>query len=399
MASHLGVSHLLIFSRSSTANTNLRLARTPRGPTLNFRVEKYTLCKDVHKGQKHDKGGAKEYLKHPPLLVMNNFVSPAPQEGQPPPAVPKHLENLTTTIFQSLFPPIVPQSTPLKNRRVLLLNREPTSSTSEGSDRSGSYTITLRHYAITTKRTGASKPIRRLNAATQLQNERRNPRAGVPNLGKLNDVADFLLDPSAASGGFISGSDTSDAETDAEVEVLETPVQRVVSRSNTSTAQARSRVNLEPLAGREKTKGPVVEKMAVKLVELGPRLRLRMTKIEEGVCAGKVLWHSVVKKSAEEERAMEEVWKKRREEKEERKRVQRENVERKRKERGGKRGEAGKKGGENADAEMEDEEEDDEDEDGDGWDSDDFEGFEGDEVGGEDEMDVGGKGVMKVVSG
>src|SRR5690349_5872892 len=39
MCGPLGVTHLLLFSRSESGNTNLRMAITPRGPTLHFRVE------------------------------------------------------------------------------------------------------------------------------------------------------------------------------------------------------------------------------------------------------------------------------------------------------------------------------------------------------------------------
>jgi ribosome biogenesis protein SSF1/2 len=65
MAGPLGVSHLMLFSRSETGNTNMRLAITPRGPTLHFQVEKYSLCKDVRKALKRPKGGGKEYLTAP----------------------------------------------------------------------------------------------------------------------------------------------------------------------------------------------------------------------------------------------------------------------------------------------------------------------------------------------
>jgi ribosome biogenesis protein SSF1/2 len=65
MAGPLGVSHLMLFSRSETGNTNMRLAITPRGPTLHFQVEKYSLCKDVRKALKHPKGGGNEYLTAP----------------------------------------------------------------------------------------------------------------------------------------------------------------------------------------------------------------------------------------------------------------------------------------------------------------------------------------------
>lgn len=67
MAGPLGVSHLMLFSRSETGNTNLRLAITPRGPTLHFHIEKYSLCKDIRKALKHPKGAGKESLS-PPLV-------------------------------------------------------------------------------------------------------------------------------------------------------------------------------------------------------------------------------------------------------------------------------------------------------------------------------------------
>ena len=57
---------------------------------------------------------------------MNNFISKDTDPGAQK-RVPKHLESLTTEIFQSLFPPINPQATPLSSiRRVMLLNREKT---------------------------------------------------------------------------------------------------------------------------------------------------------------------------------------------------------------------------------------------------------------------------------
>ena len=303
MAGPLGVSHLLLFSRSSTGNTNLRLALTPRGPTLHFRVEEHALSKDVQKAQKHPQGGGNEYMTAP-LLVMNNFISPA--ASGTPPKVPKHLESLTTTIFQSLFPPISPQSTSLSSiRRVLLLNRQlpRTSSTLDtpesGSKDDGAYVINLRHYAITTRRTGLSRGIKRLNAAEKMLRQNKKSKRAVPNLGKLEDVADYLLDPYA--GGFTSGSET-EVDTDAEVEVLEANTRKVLNKKQMAALR---KSNGE---GKPHTKGqPKVEKRAVKLVELGPRMKLRMTKVEEGVCEGKVMWHETIEKTAEEVKKMEEI--------------------------------------------------------------------------------------------
>ena len=327
MAGPLGVTHLLLFSRSDTGNTNLRLAINPRGPTLNFRVERYSLCKDIRRAMKHPKFSGQEFLS-PPLLVMNNFMSPAPADGQER-SVPKHLEELTTSVFQSLFPAISPQATPLTSiRRVLLVNRElPDPKSLEKEE--GSYILNVRHYAITTKRTGLPRSIRRINAAEKMLNPKTQKRAGLPNLSKLGDVADYILDPSAAAGGFTSGSE-SEAETDAEVEVLETTARKVLNRKQMAAQRERE-------ANGEISKNDSrVEKRAVKLVEIGPRMKLRLMKVEEGLCGGKVLWHEFIKKTKQEEKEMEATWDHKRKEKEERKRIQKENVERKRRENGGK---------------------------------------------------------------
>lgn len=67
MCGPLGVTQLLLFSRSESGNVNLRVAAAPRGPTLHFRVERYSLSKDVQRAQRHPKGGGKEYIT-PPLV-------------------------------------------------------------------------------------------------------------------------------------------------------------------------------------------------------------------------------------------------------------------------------------------------------------------------------------------
>merc|ERR1712000_8536 len=55
-----------------------------------------------------------------------------------------------------------------------------------------------------------------------------------------------------------------------------------------------------------------VERRAVKLVELGPRMRLRLTKVEEGLCSGKVMWHEYIHKNKEEIKELEKRWEKKR---------------------------------------------------------------------------------------
>ncbi len=310
MAGPLGVTHLLLFSRSNSGNTNLRVALAPRGPTLHFRVEKYSLCKDVTKAQKHPRGGGKEY-QTAPLLVMNNMKTDPDAYSDP---IRKQLEDLTTTIFQNMFPQISPRSTPLSSiHRTMLVNRE----TSDAED--GTFVLHLRHYAITTKRTGIPRRIRRLDPKEQRQWGKKG--SAIPNLSRLEDMSEYLLDPTA--GGFTSASET-ELDTDAEVEVLEAQTRRVLSKKEVQ--------KLRDGVGQSKTRGDRgsnVEKRAVKLVELGPRMKLRLVKMEEGVCEGKIMWNEFIKKTEAEQNEMDQKWDQRREEKEDRRKEQRENVERK----------------------------------------------------------------------
>lgn len=309
MCGPLGVTHLMLFSRSDSGNTNLRMALAPRGPTMNFRVEKYSLAKDVQKAQKHPRGGGKEFLT-PPLLVMNNFTTPNATANS---KVPKHLESLATTVFQSLFPPINPQATPLKSiRRVLLLNRE------ESKEDDGTFIVNFRHYAITTRSTGASKQLRRINAAEQFMTTKSSRKSKMPNLGKLEDIADFMTGE-GGEGYMTDLTSGSELDTDAEVEVLDSATRKVMS--------ARARQAAAREEGPEEEEN--VERRAVKMVELGPRMRLRLTKVEEGLCSGKIMWHEYIHKNKDEIKELEKRWEKKRAEKDARKQEQKANVEKK----------------------------------------------------------------------
>ncbi|KAJ5760204.1 hypothetical protein N7520_007360 [Penicillium odoratum] len=360
MAGPLGVTHLMLFSKSATGNTNMRLAVTPRGPTMHFQVEKYSLCRDVERALKRPQSGGQDH-KTPPLLVMNNFTTPDATEDS---KVPKRLETLTTTIFQSLFPPINPQATPLHSiRRVMLLNREP------DAENDGSYVLSLRHYAIATKKTGVSKRIRRLDPK-EIRN-REKKKAAVPNLGKLEDAADYLLDPSAA--GYTSASET-ELDTDAEVEIQESATRRVLNKREAQRQKAAEK------GDKKAALAPGVEKRAVKLIELGPRLRLRLMKVEDGVCDGRVMWHDYVTKTEKEKRALDQNWAVRRKEKEARKKLQRDNIEKKKAEKAKARARGEKVEDDDEDEEMDDEAD---------WLSDDFGAEDDDDEDSEPEADAG----------
>ncbi len=347
---------------------------------MTFRVERYALCKDIAKAQKHPRGGGKEYL-NAPLLVMNNFTSQTPAGAADAAADPikKQLESLTTTIFQSMFPPINPQSTPLNSiKRILLLNREPQPQAEGG----GTYIISLRHYAITTRRAGVSKRVRRFDPSEQRLREKKT--GALPNLGKLDDVADYLLDPSAA--GYTSASET-ELDTDAEVEVVQTTTQRVLGKRERQQQQQQQQEKDDKKQETKQESSSNVEKRAVKLVELGPRMRLRLVKVEEGICEGKVMWNEFVTKTKAQEKELDEKWETKRKEKEARRKEQRENIERKKALKKNTKANAGQGGGGDEDEDEEEEWDTDELE---AWD-DDLDDVDGDEVDGEAQVEDEGE--------
>ena len=69
--------------------------------------------------------------------------------------------------------------------------------------------------------------------------------------------------------------------------------------------------------------------VAIKLHELGPRLKLRLLKIEEGFCRGNVVFHSIINKTSSDIKKNLDSLKNKRELKEKRKKIQEENVKRK----------------------------------------------------------------------
>ncbi|KAJ3030414.1 UNVERIFIED_CONTAM: hypothetical protein HDU68_009118 [Siphonaria sp. JEL0065] len=246
VAGLLGVSHLVMFNTTETAagsKIGLRIGRMPRGPTLFFNVKQYVLAKDVLASQLRPKSPGSDF-KCSPLVVLNNFNDPA------------HHVKLMATVFQNMFPPINVQTMKLSDaRRVLLFNLD--SSTGE---------IEIRHYSIGVKAIGISKSVKSLI------------QTNIPDLNKFQDVSDYVL-----RSAFASESDVEDGP-----ESTVTLPQKYVGRGNSNAKDAAN------------------SQRAVKLVELGPRLQLRLVKITEGLCNGEVLHHEFVKKSVEEVKELKE---------------------------------------------------------------------------------------------
>ncbi|KAK2467053.1 hypothetical protein APHAL10511_001311 [Amanita phalloides] len=258
MAPSLQVTHLLAFTLTELA-PSMRLIRLSNGPTLSFRLERYSLMKDVLNTSKRARSMGLEYLS-PPLLVLASFPPSSP-------TTPPYL-NLLVKSFQSLFPPLSPHAIKLSNaRRVVLV--------SYNAERE---TVDLRHYIITVKPYGVSRRIRRvLEGAPSKQVP---SVSGVLDLGNEKDVADFLLRKRGELGpdGYESAASSAGSVAGDEDNAVSLP---------------------DDYVGRNNQKG---QRRAVRLDEVGPRMELRLIKIVEGV-PGKesaVIYHEFVRKTKKE---------------------------------------------------------------------------------------------------
>ncbi|OVF11339.1 putative rRNA-binding ribosome biosynthesis protein [Clavispora lusitaniae] len=282
MTGPLGVSDLFVFKQSqSTGNVSLRIGKMPKGPSLQFKINTYSLMKDVKRILKHPKsvGRGSALFNQPPLLVMNGFSTKINEM--------ENHEKLMVTVFQNLFPPIKPHETRVSSiKRVLLIQR-----TENGE-------IELRHYAINTKLVEESRNIKKLI------NSHHDLKKKLPVMTTHDDIADLVLDPYSV-GGLTSDSEVED---DAVVEVQNEQAKSVKHHEAMSSSGTRKR--------------------AIKLVELGPRINMSLVKIEESMLGStKVIYHSKVKKSSEELKELEKRHQIRQKEKAERRAIQKANVE------------------------------------------------------------------------
>ncbi|KAG8908185.1 hypothetical protein FRB99_008728 [Tulasnella sp. 403] len=249
-APQLKITHLLAFSLPERGPF-LRIARLPQGPTFGFRIQRYSLMRDVLRPQRHPRSSPQAYLAAP-LLVLSSFPTG--------PNVPPHL-NLVLKCFQSLFPPLTPKTIPLAAaRRVVLVawNEE-------------RQAIDVRHYLITVRTYGVNRRIRRMI------DKGSKTRTGIPNLSRVKDIADYVMKTNE-DDGYESGSTSAASDADPEEYAVKLAADYV---------------------GRNNKKG---DKRAVKLDELGPRIELKLVKIVEGAPGqeGTVLHHEFVTKTKKE---------------------------------------------------------------------------------------------------
>lgn len=275
LAMPMGVSHILALSQNAE-HLNLRLARVPEGPTMTFRVTKFSLVKHVRAIQRRPYTSAGIH-QHSPIVVTNNFGDAT---------APPHVKLMRIT-FQNMFPAINVATVKLSEcRRVVLFNLLDDE-------------VEMRHYAIKATPVGVDRKVRRI------------VQTKIPNLSNLNDIADYITGTTASGLSAPSASQHGAAASDSEPEDETSHVilpQRYSGRGNGKA-----------------------QKSALKLVELGPRMSIKLLKVERGLGKGDVMYHALIKKTPEEVRELKERKEKEEMLKKQRRDEQNANVERKRK--------------------------------------------------------------------
>jgi ribosome biogenesis protein SSF1/2 len=262
----LGLTHILSISQNQSKLT-LRLARTPSGPTLTFKVQQFSLNKHIKKVQRRpfDFNASSNIASHAPIVVTNNFGDASAEP---------HVKLMRIT-FQNMFPAINVASVKLKDcRRVVLFNYirrdgvdldQGNKSTEERSEEDEE--VEIRHYAIRATPVGIDRKVRRIIESK------------IPNLSKLEDISDYITG-TTASGEPAAAAINNGAMSDSEAEDETSHV--VLPQKYSGKGNAKS------------------QKSALKLVELGPRLRLKLTKVERELAGGDVMYHAYVKKDPQE---------------------------------------------------------------------------------------------------
>ena len=324
LALPMGITHILAFSQSEQ-RLNMRLARTPEGPTLTFRVTQFSLAKHIKSLQRRPVSDqARSLHQNPPIVVTNNFG-----DASAPPQI-----KLLRITFQNMFPAINVATVKLTEcRRVVLFHLideeveeeindegeedDDTQQDGKSDDESAEndspkpkkhdkpqrkkktrkvikQRVQIRHYAIKAAPVGIDRKVRRL------------VQSKLPNLNRVQDIADYITGQAATGAGSVGDVSDSEAEDDP--------------------------AHVVQLAQSYAGKGNIKQqKSALKLVEMGPRLSLELIKVEKGLGGGDVMYHAHVQKTPQEAKELKVRKEGERNLKKQRREEQDRNVERKRK--------------------------------------------------------------------
>ncbi|CAD7944865.1 unnamed protein product [Amoebophrya sp. A120] len=298
VASHFHVTHVNQFSQN-TDYCYFKIGKLPQGPTLTFVLKEFTTCKDVKSFQKKPRDASKDYLQ-PPLLLLNGMrlqdVVPEDIAAQEeagvdaagnknsscatssgtttsttrPTSTTSASSNSTTsaaslhlvaTALKNMFPAVDVNTFSTKRcRRVALFNYD-----------QKKQLLYFRHYGIVENHAAdVSRTVQKLMKPTFVNRKK--------------DVCNYLLNQGA--GGCDSDSEGGESM------LLEETAPGWTTRRKQGDAE---NYGAEDAARRKKNS------VAVKLVEIGPRMTLKLLKGETGFYEGSILFQEFLQKTAREQ--------------------------------------------------------------------------------------------------
>lgn len=281
VAGPLAVTHF-IWATQSAMGVNLRVARVPRGPTASFRLSSYVPGRAVLASQKRPPTVGEAY-SYPPLVILNGFSEAAtvPASASAKDAARCRAWGTIGTLLQNMFASIDVRRVKLAHcRRVVMWHLD-----AEAQE------VHLRHYLIQAAPAALSRGVKKI------------VQAQLPDLSGYHDVADFVQ--AAARGAPIrrSASKPGDASKPGSSTLQPVPAAPAAdAMSDSEFEDSTAQVELsDKYVGRGNAKDT---RSAVRLKEVGPRLTLKLLKLEAGLSDGEVLYHSVISKTKAEVAAL-----------------------------------------------------------------------------------------------
>lgn len=164
VAGHFHVSHLVIFTKTQAA-TYMKFVKLPQGPTITFKVESFTHCRDVRASQRKPRIGRRDHTVAA-LQVLNGF------SGQAAGAT-SSTRLLVAEVLRGLFPPVdITNFNQAECRRTALFSYDPKADV-----------VHFRHFTVAMQQAGLQRGVMKLL-------RRRRP----VRMGNRADIADFVLD-------------------------------------------------------------------------------------------------------------------------------------------------------------------------------------------------------------
>lgn len=325
-----GFSHMFAFTNTEK-NSYLKLAKLPSGPTITFKINKYCLAGDIFRENENDGKALIKLFNHTPICILNGFNNLHSKDKQP--------YDIVSTMLQSVFPPI--DLNQLKSEQA-----KKSIFFSVDYNKKGEPEVEMRHFYIEQEKASTKKTI------SNILNLKKQDLSGFTN------IADYILKQSGYTDVSDNEENDKNEENDEEnqkismkdkgkVTIIEKNVNSLLSffqnEENEKKGKEENEANevekekngkyKKKEKENKKTKEVYEKQMKVKLIEVGPRLSLRLVKIEEGFFKGNVAYHSLVKRSKKEILEKSKELKEKNAEKQRRREEQEANVKRKEEER------------------------------------------------------------------